>query len=313
MTHDRRSMMPPPERGATAAINVDRPQRRVRGRGLLLKRLLHSPAGLAGLTIVVLVIASAILAAWISPHDPLEQDITQRLTPPAWVEGGRSAYRLGTDGLGRDVLSRTIYGSRISLIVGLSATVLSGAIGVFLGLVAGYFGGRVEAVISRVSDVQQAIPFLVLAIAVVAMLGPGLLNLVVVLAVTTWVNYFRVVRGEVLTVREEEYVWAARSLGGSGFRILFRHILPNVSASIIVVATLLVANMIIFEASLSFLGLGVQSATPTWGRIISDGREYVVSAWWISLFPGLAIFFTVMGMNLLGDWLRESLDPRVAR
>ena len=179
-----------------------------------------------------------------------------------------------------------------------------------VGLAAGYVRGGWDSVISRVGDVQQAIPFLVLAIAVAAMLGPGLANLILVLVITTWVTFFRVVRGEVLSVREEQFVWAARSVGCSALRIMIRHILPNVAASIIVVGTLLVANMIIFEASLSFLGLGVPSNTPTWGRIVSDGREYVASEWWISLFPGLAILVTVMGINLLGDALREVLDPR---
>jgi peptide/nickel transport system permease protein len=276
----------------------------------ILSRLFHSPAGVVGAVIVTLVVAVAILAPWISPYDPGKQNIRQRLTPPAWVVGGSPEYLLGTDGLGRDILSRTIYGSRISLIVGLLATLVSGGIGVFLGLVAGYYRGRVDGLISRVCDVQQAIPFLVLAIAVVAMLGSGLLNLIIVLAITTWINYFRIVRGEVLSVREEQYVWAARSVGCSNVRIILRHVLPNVTASIIVVSTLLVANMIIFEASLSFLGLGVPPSIPTWGRIVSNGREYVTSAWWISLFPGLAILLTVMGMNLLGDWLRETLDPK---
>jgi peptide/nickel transport system permease protein len=277
---------------------------------MVLRRLPHSPAGVMGMVIVALVIAISIIAPWISPHDPAKQNITQRLRPPAWIPGGSSEYLLGTDNLGRDILSRMIYGSRISLTISLSATFLAGAIGVSLGLVTGYFVGRLDELISRISDVQQAIPFLVLVIAVVAMLGPGLLNLIIVLAVTTWVNYFRVVRGEVLAVREEQYVWAARSIGCSSSRIVFRHILPNVTASIIVIATLLIANVIIFEASLSFLGLGVPPSIPTWGRIVSDGREYVTSAWWIALFPGLAICFTVMGMNLLGDWLRETLDPK---
>jgi peptide/nickel transport system permease protein len=271
------------------------------------------PGGLIGALLVLFVAIVSVLAPWISPHDPERQDITRRLTPPVWMQGGTPEYLLGSDSLGRDVLSRIIHGSRISLIVGLSAAFLSGVAGVSLGLVAGYFGGRLDAVTSRLGDVQQAIPFLVLAIAVAAVLGPGLVNLVVVLAVTTWVNYFRIVRGETLAVREEQYVWAARSIGCSGLRVAFRHVLPNVAASIIVVATLLVANMIVFEASLSFLGLGVRPSTPTWGRIVSDGREYVASAWWISLFPGLAITFTVMGINLVGDWLRETLDPRNRR
>ncbi len=277
-----------------------------------LRRAPRYPAGWTGLGMVTLVILVAMFAPWLSPHDPQRQDLELRLRPPAWVEGGSGTYLLGTDGLGRDVLSRMIHGSRTSLLVSLSAAGLSGLVGVTLGLVAGYFGGAVDGLLSRLGDVQQAIPFLVLAIAAVAMLGPGLLNLVLVLSVTTWVNYFRVVRGQVLAVREELYVWAARSLGCSNVRILFRHVLPNVSASIIVVGTLLIANMIIFEASLSFLGLGAPVGVPTWGRIVSDGREYVGTAWWISFFPGLAIFFTVMGINLLGDWLREMGDPRTA-
>ncbi len=281
-----------------------------RGLGWILKRLLHSAGGMIGLVIVALVIAIAILAPWVSPYDPAKQNIVHRLKPPAWIEGGTSEHFLGTDSVGRDILSRVIFGSRISLIVGLTATLLSGAIGISLGLITGYFRGWLDSLISRIADVQQAIPFLVLAIAVAAMLGPGLFNLIIVLAMTTWINYFRVVRGEVLSVREEQYVWAARSVGCSNYRIVVRHILPNVAASIIVIATLLVANMIIFEASLSFLGLGVPSNIPTWGRIVSDGREYVTDEWWISLFPGLAILFTVMGMNLLGDWLREVLDPK---
>jgi peptide/nickel transport system permease protein len=279
-------------------------------RCVILRRLLRSPVGVVGAAIVVLVIAVSCLAPWISPHDPAKQDITQRLKPPAWIQGGSAQYLLGTDSLGRDVLSRMIYGSRISLTISLSATFLAGAIGVSLGLAAGYFAGRLDELVSRISDVQQAIPFLVLVIAVVAMLGPGLLNLIIVLAVTTWVNYFRVVRGETLAAREEQYVWAARSIGCSDLRIVCRHILPNVAASIIVIATLLIANVIIFEASLSFLGLGVPPSIPTWGRIVSDGREYVTRAWWIALFPGLAILCTVMGMNLLGDWLWETLNPQ---
>jgi len=263
-----------------------------------------------GLALVVLVVAVAILAPAISPHDPAKQNIVQRLQPPFWIEGGSLEHPLGTDSVGRDILSRVIYGSRISLIVGLAATFASALLGVPLGLVAGYLGEASDAVLSRVADVQLAIPFLVLAIAVAAMLGPGLLNLILVLVITTWVTFFRVVRGEVLSVREEQYVLSAQSIGCSNTRILWRTILPNVSASIVVIATLLVANMIIFEASLSFLGLGVPSNIPTWGRMVSDGREYIASEWWIALFAGLAILITVMGINLLGDWLAEELNPK---
>jgi peptide/nickel transport system permease protein len=271
---------------------------------------MRSPGGLIGLILVVFVIAVAVLAPWISPYDPAKQNIRERLLPPAWMAGGSVAHLLGTDSVGRDVLSRVIYGSRVSLYVGILAASASALVGVTLGLVAGYARGAVDAVISRVGDMQQAIPFLVLAIAVAAVLGPGLTNLILVLVITTWVTFFRVVRGETLSVREEQYVWAARAIGSRSTRIMVRHVLPNVAASIIVVGTLLVANMIIFEASLSFLGLGVPSNIPTWGRMVAEGREYVATEWWIALFPGLAILLTVVGVNLLGDWLREALDPR---
>jgi peptide/nickel transport system permease protein len=283
---------------------------RSRKRGVTFRRLLRSPGGMVGLVLVVLVVLVAILAPVLSPHDPAKQNIVCRLKPPFWAEEGSMEYPLGTDSVGRDVLSRVIFGSRISIFVGLVATAASALVGVSLGLMAGFMGGSTDAVLSRVGDVQQAIPFLVLAIAVAAMLGPGLFNLILVLVITTWVTFFRVVRGEVLSVREEQYVLGAQSIGVSNIRIMLRYILPNVAASIIVIATLLVANMIIFEASLSFLGLGVPSSIPTWGRIVADGREYIADEWWIALFPGLAILITVMGINLLGDWLREDLDPK---
>ncbi len=265
-------------------------------------------AGPLGLAVLTLIALTAALAPLLSPLDPMEQDITRRLLPPVWL-GGVPEYPLGTDGVGRDVLSRLIYGSRVSLLVGLSTTALAGLVGVSLGLAAGYFGGGVDALLSRLSDVQQAVPFLVLALAVVALVKPGLLNLIAVLTVTTWVNYFRVIRGAVLAAREEEYVWAARALGCGDARLILRHILPNVAGPAVVVATLLMANVIIFEASLSFLGLGVPRSLPTWGRSVADGRDYLVSAWWIALFPGLAIMTTVAAINLLGDWLRDRLNP----
>ena len=281
-----------------------------RKRGGTFRRLLRSPGGILGLVLVILVVLVAIFAPLLSPHDPAKQNIVHRLKPPFWAEDGSLEHPLGTDSLGRDILSRVIHGSRISLFVGLAATAASALLGVSLGLIAGFLGGGTDSVVSRVGDVQQAIPFLVLAIAVAAMLGPGLFNLILVLVITTWVTFFRVVRGEVLSVREEQYVLGAQSIGASNLRIILRYILPNVTASIIVIATLLVANMIIFEASLSFLGLGVPSSIPTWGRIVADGREYIADEWWIAFFPGLAILITVMGINLLGDWLREDLDPK---
>jgi len=258
-----------------------------------------------GVLVILVVAFSAIAAEVVAPFSPTAQSLRDRLQPPS------VSHLMGTDNLGRDVLSRTIYGAQVSLVVGVTAALLAGSVGVVLGLIAGYLGGWWDALFSRVADVQQAIPFLILAIAVAVIVGPSLTNVVLVLAVTAWVSYFRVVRAEVLAVRESLLVDAARTLGASTPRIVVRHVLPNVSASVIVIASLMVANMIIFEASLSFLGLGVPPPTPTWGRMVFDGVQYVDSAWWLSLFPGLAIVITVMAINLIGDWLRDALDPRL--
>lgn len=267
---------------------------------------------LVGIAILVAITLAAIFADAIAPRSPETQVLTERLDPPSWL-GGEYGHLLGTDQLGRDLLSRVIYGSRVSLVVGVLGVLLAGTVGVTLGLLAGYFGGYWDRVIMRVTDVQQAIPALVLAIAVVAILRPSLVNLIVVLAVTTWVAFARVVRSEVLALRETLFVEAARVVGARDRRIVTRHILPNVAASIIVIGSLTVANLILFEASLSFLGLGVPPPTPTWGRMVFDGLEYVSTAWWIPLFPGVAVMLTVLGSNLVGDWLRDALDPRQRR
>jgi peptide/nickel transport system permease protein len=268
------------------------------------------PSVIIGLAIVVLIAFSALAAELVSPYRPTTQNLRERLQPPS------PEHLLGTDTLGRDILSRVIYGAQVSLKVGVLGVGLSGSFGVLLGLLAGYLGGcptiRRDTLFSRLADVQQAIPFLILAIAVAVILGPSERNVIVVLAVTTWVSYFRVVRAEGLAVRESTMVEAARVVGAPTWRIVFRHVLPNVSASIIVIASLMVANMIIFEASLSFLGLGVPPPTPTWGRMVFEGVQYVDSAWWLSLFPGLAIVLTVLAINLVGDWLRDVLDPRLS-
>jgi len=218
-------------------------------------------------------------------------------------------HLLGTDDFGRDVLSRLIFGSRISLLVGFSSVLVQLGVGGSLGLTAGYYRGRADQIIMRIADIQLAVPFLVLALAVVAVLGPSLWNVILVLGVTGWVSYGRVLRGQVLAVREQQYVEAARALGAPDLRILLTHILPNVTNSVIVIASLEVARMIIAEASLSFLGLGVQPPTPTWGGMVAQGRNFITVAWWIATFPGLAIFLTVLGINLFGDWLRDLLDP----
>ena len=267
---------------------------------------------LAGIAILVLVVALALFADAVAPAAPDAQRLADRLDPPSWLGGGHG-YLLGTDQLGRDMLSRLIHGSRVSLAVGVIGTALAGSLGSTLGLLAGYLGGLWDRVIMRATEIQQAIPALVLAIAVVAVLRPSVINLIVVLAVTSWVTFARVVRGEVLAVRENPFVEAARMVGSSDARILTRHIVPNVAPSIIVIASVTVANLILFEASLSFLGLGVPPPTPTWGRMAYEGLEYLSTAWWIPLFPGSAVLLTVLGSNLVGDWLRDALDPRRRR
>ena len=264
-----------------------------------------------GLTVLAVMAGAALLAPQIAPWDPARQMLVKRLRPPAWEARGLREHPLGTDHLGRDILSRIVYGGRISLGVGLSAVTLSALIGVTLGLLAGFHGGRVDAVIMRIADVFLSIPYILLAMGVVFALGPSLFNVILVMAVTRWVQFARIVRADVLSIREREFVSGARARGNRSLRLLLRHVLPNALTPIIVVATLELAFMIIYESALSFLGLGVQPPTPTWGWMLADGRNYIATAWWLATFPGLAIMLTVLAVNLLGDWLRDTLDPRL--
>jgi peptide/nickel transport system permease protein len=247
----------------------------------------------------------------VSPFDPLEQDIGQRLKEPGWQDAQGRVHVLGTDHLGRDILARVIFGSRIALVVGLAAVLISGVLGMVIGLIAGYFGGRVDDFLMRLADIQLAFPFILLAIAVIGVLGPSLRNIIIVIGVSSWVVYARVVRGEVLSIREREYVQAAIALGSQHGRVLWQHVLPNTFTPWLVVATLDMARVIVIESALSFLGLGVQPPTPTWGGMLADGRVYLSTAWWLATFPGLAILITVLGINLFGDGLRDTLDPRL--
>ncbi|MCL5959571.1 MAG: ABC transporter permease [Chloroflexi bacterium] len=275
---------------------------------------LQSRTALPATVVVLLVILSAILAPWIAPHGYGtigSLDIANRLKPPFFLEGGSLNYALGTDSLGTDILSRLIFAARVSLIVGFAAVALAGTVGVTLGLVAGYVGGWVDDLIMRLADIQLAFPPLLLAIFMMAVLGAGLWNVVIVLALSSWVSYARVVRGQVLALRAKEFVEAARTVGASHTSIMFHHILPNTFAPVIVIASFSVANAIMTEAALSFLGLGVEPSTPTWGSMLADGRDYLADAWWLAAFPGVAIVLTVLGINLLGDWLRDYLDPRL--
>jgi peptide/nickel transport system permease protein len=264
-----------------------------------------------GLSVLLLMGGAAVFAPQLAPWDPGRQMLLKRLKPPMWQERGLREHPLGTDHLGRDILSRILYGGRISLGVGLTAVTLSALIGVTLGLLAGFFGGRADAFIMRIADVFLAIPYILLAMGVVFALGPSLLNVILVMAVTRWVQFARIVRADVLSIREREFVAGARARGNRPLRLLLHHVLPNALTPIIVVATLELAFMIIYESALSFLGLGVQPPTPTWGWMLADGRNYIATAWWLATFPGLAIMLTVLAVNLLGDWLRDTLDPRL--
>jgi len=274
------------------------------------RRKLRSPLALAGALVLAVILGAALGAPWIAPHDPAKQSLIRRFMPPAWAPGGSASYVLGTDQVGRDILSRMMYGARISLLVGVAAVVVSLLVGVSGGLASGYFGGRTETMIMTVVDVMLSFPQLLLALAFVAALGPSTTTVIVVLGLTGWERYARVVRAEVLALRERDFVEAARALGVGPLRTVTRHLLPNVFSSIIVLSTLQVAQAILQEAALSFLGVGSGTAHPTWGQMISLGRDFVSVAWWLPTFPGLAILLTVLAINLVGDRLRDALDPR---
>lgn len=281
------------------------------GQPTWVRSLRRNSVGVIGLVIVVTVLITALLAPLIAPHNPAQINVRSRLLPPAWSAEGDLRFILGTDQLGRDVLSRLIFGSRVSVIVGILGVAISVLIGVTIGLISGYVGGIVDNILSRTVDTFMAIPFIILALAAVGFLGPGLFNLIIVLGITGWVTFARVVRGEVLSVKGMEYVIAARTVGQVGWRIALWHVLPNVTASIIVLATLQIATVIIAESSLSFLGMGVQPPTITWGVMLSEGRNHLATSWWLATFPGVAISLTALGAILMGDWLRDALDPRL--
>ncbi|WP_344982442.1 ABC transporter permease [Deinococcus rubellus] len=252
------------------------------------------------------IVLAVVFANLLFPAGTDVMDLSARLTPPHFA----FPHPLGTDPIGRDVLSRVVFGGRVSLTVGLVSVALSVVIGSLLGLVAGYFQGRLGAFIMRLADVQLAFPFILLAITVIAIIGPGLWKLIAVMVISQWAQYARLVRSQTLTLRERDYVQAALSLGAGSNRVMFKHIVPNAIGPIVVLATLNVANNILLESGLTFLGLGVDPQIPSWGGMLADGRTYLQSAWWVSVFPGVAITLTVLGFNLLGDWLRDRLDPQ---
>jgi peptide/nickel transport system permease protein len=267
--------------------------------------------GVAMAILVFLLVIPGIFAEWIAPHDPIKGSLALRLKPPMWEKGGSITYPLGTDKVGRDVLSRIIYGARVSLRVSIEGIVVSGFIGTALGLISGYFGGRVDALIMRLVDISLGLPIILVALVFVAALGPSFSTVIAVITILLWARYARQVRGETLSIKERDFIARARVAGASHFRIMFRYLLPNVVNTLIVLATLQVGFVIIFESSLSFLGAGIPRPTPAWGLMVADGRELIVTAWWISMFPGVAIMLTVLSFNLVGDWLRDHLDPKL--
>ena len=275
----------------------------------LLGSIWRQKSALIGVVLLTTVFLVAILAPLIAPMDPAAQSLNRIMKPPMWSQDGH-IFILGTDHLGRDLLSRLIYGSRVSIIVGFTSVLFSAGTGLVIGLLAGYFGGRVDYILMRVADFVLAFPAILLALAIISVFGASLFLIIVVISLRLWTIYARIVRGNVLKLRETEFIIAAQAMGSSHSRIIFRHILPNVMAPIIIIGSLYLGRMIVIEAGLSFLGLGVPPPTPTWGGLLSEGRIYIAVSWWIVTFPGLAITITVMATNLVGDWLRNYLDPR---
>lgn len=274
------------------------------------RQFLSERFAVAAAVVVIVIALMALLAPLIAPQDPNETDLLRRLQPPAWHEGGEIAYLLGCDALGRDILSRLIYGARVSIFIGLTVIFLATTVGILTGLAAGYLGGAVDAVISRLVDILLAFPYLIFAIGLMAMMGPGFQNIIMALAYKEWVIPCRVVRAETLAAREMEYVEAARALGASRAHIMIREILPNIVSPVIVVSTVRMAHIIILEASLSFLGIGIQPPTSSWGSMVADGREYLLEAWWVSTFAGLSILVLVLAINVASQSLRDIFDPR---
>ncbi|MGE7112602.1 ABC transporter permease [Lysinibacillus sp. NPDC047702] len=279
---------------------------------MVLNFIKKNPTGIIGLILVLASVLCAIFAPYIAPYDPGAASLGHRLDMPKWLDDtGKSQYLLGGDQVGRDLLSRIIYGARISLLVGICGVAISMVLGTFLGIISGYFGKWMDDLIMRLAEVQLGLPFILLAIVIMSVFGTGIEKIIIILGLTYWVSFARLIRGEILALKEHEYIQAAKAIGGTHFKIILKHILPNVASSILVLATMCIAEFILLEASLTFLGLGVEPTVPSWGGMLADSRNYMTTAWWISVFPGIAIMLTVLGFNLLGDWLRDRLDPNM--
>jgi len=281
----------------------------LRGAASLLYRLTQDKVALAATIYLLLLLLSAAFAPHIAPHDPTQQDLSHRLWPPAWTEKGTVDHLLGTDQLGRDILSRMIFGSRVSLTVGMCVVLVAGGVGTTLGLIAGYYGGRIDNLIMRLVDLQTAFPGLLVALAIITMIGPSVRNIIIVLSINGWMVYARMIRGTTLALRNSLFVDAARSIGCRSRRIIFLHMLPNLASPLITLGTLELARIILAEAVLSFLGLGIQPPASSWGLMINEGHTYITLAWWLVTFPGIAIALTVLSINLVATWLRALTDP----
>ncbi|MCL7454230.1 MAG: ABC transporter permease [Anaerolineae bacterium] len=285
---------------------------RISGRNA--SRIMHSLARhrkvVVGLTILAVVVAAAVFAHWLAPRDPQAQNLSQAHTPPFWLAGGQPEYPLGTDYIGRDVLSRLIYGARVSLLVGFGGVLIASLLGIAFGLLAGYFGGWVEAIVMRIADTILAVPWILFVLFVVGILGSSLVNVIVIFGITDFPLFTRTVRGEVLAVREQQFIDAAVSIGAQPWRVLRSHVLPNIAGTVITVATFELASMVLWEASLGFLGLSVPPTIPSWGNMMAEGRSYLRSDWWLATFPGIAVMLLTLGINLTGDGLRFVLDPK---
>ncbi len=273
----------------------------------VMQRFRRNRLAVIGALIILLIVLLAIFAPLLAPYDPTEQDYEALLLPPSWE------HPFGTDDLGRDILSRIIYGSRYTLLVGIGVVLIVAVVGSLLGFIAGYYRGKLDTLIMRLVDVMLSVPVLVLALAISGALGGGLINVIIAIGAVGWTQFARLVRGEVLHIRGTEYIKAAKALGANDFQIIFFHLAPNMVAPVIVYTTLYIPSAILWAASLSFLGLGVQPPIPEWGALIADGRSYLSYAWWIATMPGLAIMLTVLGFNFMGDGLRDALDPKMAK
>jgi ABC-type dipeptide/oligopeptide/nickel transport system permease subunit len=299
--------------GKRSGLSVD-VERTWRGRlGYLWRLLWRDKSGLLGLSLFLLLVIAAVFSPLLAPHDPLDQNLSDSKTPPAWDAEGTWKYPLGTDNLGRDQLSRIIYGSRVSLTVGFFGVLIAASLGMVIGLLAGYMGGKVDTLITGGINLVLALPYLLFVVVIASIFGRSLLNVILIFGITDAPIFARTTRGEVLRIRESGYVESAVSIGARRWRIIFDHILPNLIGPLITVMTFEMSAMIFYEAGLSFLGLSVPPSVPSWGNMLSNGRKYLLNAPWIATYPGLAIMFTSLGMNLLGDWLRDVLDPRLRR